>query len=84
MEGELGHLGGTPEWLPGGQDLRDVALQLRLMLNGGTSFALTDLYRQDHSGHSLRATSGPVMRRSSGIVAAITPSESTMPAAVMT
>jgi xanthine/CO dehydrogenase XdhC/CoxF family maturation factor len=31
---------GEPEWLHGGQDLRDVALQLRLMLNGGTSFAI--------------------------------------------
>jgi XdhC/CoxI family protein len=31
---------GEPEWLPGGQDLRDVALQLRLMLNSGTSFAI--------------------------------------------
>ena len=29
-----------PEWLPGGKNLRDVALQLRLMLNGGVSFAI--------------------------------------------
>jgi hypothetical protein len=31
---------GEAEWLPGGQDLRDVALQPRLMLNSGTSFAI--------------------------------------------
>jgi xanthine dehydrogenase accessory factor len=29
-----------PEWLPGGQDLRDVAVLLQLMLNSGTSFAI--------------------------------------------
>jgi hypothetical protein len=29
-----------PEWLPAGQDLRDVALQLRLLLTSGTSFAI--------------------------------------------
>ena len=29
-----------PEWLRAGQDLRDVALQLRIMLSSGTSFAI--------------------------------------------
>jgi xanthine dehydrogenase accessory factor len=29
-----------PQRLPGGQDLRDVAVQLRFMLNSGTSFAI--------------------------------------------
>jgi hypothetical protein len=31
---------GEPDWLPGGQDLLDVALQPRLILNSGTSFAI--------------------------------------------
>ena len=41
-----------PEWLPGGKDLRDVALQLRLMLDGGISFAIATVV--DTRGSALR------------------------------
>lgn len=32
-----------PEWLPAGQNLRDVALQLPLLLNGGFSLAIATI-----------------------------------------
>lgn len=38
IQGEAGIT--EPEWQPGGQDLREVALQLRLLLNSVTSFAI--------------------------------------------
>jgi xanthine dehydrogenase accessory factor len=47
-----------PEWQPGGQDLREVALQLRILLDSGTSFAIA----------TVLGTRGTALRRPGTVV----------------
>jgi len=53
-----------PEWLPAGQDLRDVALQLRLLLTSGTSFAIATVLSA--RGTALRRLGTVVVTSQSG------------------
>jgi xanthine dehydrogenase accessory factor len=62
---------GEPEWLRGGQDLRDVALQLRLMLNSGTSFAIATVVRT--CGTALRRPGTVVVISQSGETIGVNP-----------
>jgi xanthine dehydrogenase accessory factor len=47
-----------PEWQPGGQDLREVAVQLRILLNSGSSFAIA----------TVLGTRGTALRRPGTVV----------------
>jgi hypothetical protein len=53
-----------PEWLPAGQDLQDVAPQLRLLLASGTSFAIATVL--DARGTALRRPGTVIVVSQSG------------------